>query len=895
MIHNVLNTDGIRFIMSIDIGGVSFYYSDRDGEVTSEKSNVIGEVISEYKDSSENVDFSTKLYRGLVKTWSTFSNSANPSKGNASLGVMTVTIIDEDELEKTSFNQRVELESAVVWMALIDNNKRDKIIAEFKGRIETASYDNSLLKLQIKSQEVMSFKDVPEEIFDYDTFQKKIVFSDPGLDSTLIDMRFGGGLYDWGYSVNYAKSYIKRIYHSSLDGKPSGFWKGSRVDVVDAQGQGADPDSEKYCIGEFAVVIDSDKNWIEFPVVLDRYAVYRNIHKDLIDGLNDPSPPYGMTTVLNNTMCNASQYSMLKVRNGGFDDDIDWNFKGTGGSISGGTLNFNTAGSLASAYQDVNLYSSTTYRVYVDVTSYTSGQVQVGLWNNYPAYAILKAVGHYEFDIIAKDLAGTNGPGIIITADNNTTMSLDNVIVEIEKPTFQLIKNSVPENAGTTGTPIPIIYGHMEKMPAVWAISAKSTRQNSFGVGDDLYIIAGHSVKSKTACDMLAYHNLEKNAAGQRVPPGVIDFIPDPLPRSIYEIDRWFESDYRMMSPHNPEKNICPLHKKVVITSNNGLNISALKLRGDEYGGWNCNEYTRNNPGTVADGKLPGVNGEPQFPIRYGLGNSQVYVTFDGYADETAKYTGFMDALIEHPVDIIHHFIEHYGNFKSGELSIDRDSLLKSKSLLEGWKFSSAIISKVNGAAYITKLCKQCHSTWSINNSVFKLITWDLDNKSYDLTIDSETHFIGQPSYKRRSLKEIFNDFQFDYAWDYSQKKFTSSITRNKSNSGLCRDMYGRLNQFVNSLSVQKLQDIQCSFTANKAADFWVEYFASTRHSLAVKILVDDDTSTLTPGMKVRIIKRDPRAVRSIDRFFENTEQVYVVTGTKFGPGKEVLTNFISI
>jgi hypothetical protein len=488
------------------------------------------------------------------------------------------------------------------------------------------------------------------------------------------------------------------------------------------------------------------------------------------------------------------------------------------------------------------------YEVSVDVDALAGGTplIYMQLGNNTVVELTSTGAGQ-KFRMIATDVATTDS--IAFYTDNVlTTCTLDNVSIRtVDRPTLQIIRRPIPENADSIGRPFPIVYGKVEKMWAVWSVSSKSTRQNSISAGDDIYILAGHRIYDKDPTEILVYFGLDENADRMSIKPGTIDFVPNPLPRSVSEIERWHESGFDLRAG-DPDKDVSPLHKLIEITTNEGEIATGVQLRGDEYDGWNP---------SLGDGELPEVDGKPQFPIRYGLGNSKVYVSFRGHADENGTITGVKGGLIEHPIDIIKHFLLNYTNIDGDEEKLDEDSFIKAKARLQDWKFGVAITDIADGDKILERLTKQCKATWTWKNGQFKISVLDLENATPTRYIEEKKHFIGKQLWKRDSISAVYNDFTFKFAYNSITQNYDRVIRRNKKNDPRCRDSFAQINA-VRSFKAIELPDVYDSYTANRIADHYVALYAVMRERLQTAVRLDDETRGIEPSEVVSVSLTGP-------------------------------------
>lgn len=838
----------IRILLDIELFDRSYHYSDRDGAAHSYSTSSDGRIV---------VESDMVMYKGLIKNPASIKEGLDPTKGAPSVGNVKITIINEDNLQDG--NTTVALESATATLLLVRGDMYDEVVDSMVGKIDGVSWDNSTLSFTIKSSEVTVFKQVPGIILDEDTFQSRIVLFDPVIESSnTITLRFAKA-----GNTQVTSKVIKKIYHPALasptelgDGFPyvQNYWIGSRLDIVDAEGVFGDPESEVFCIGEFAIVVASDEDWVQLPTAVDRYYLYTFIDDNLRQvPLVTPTSdiPYEVRDIINNTTQNAVKMGAVSVQNGDFSASTGWVYSTPPWDINVTTPNkaHRTGGTPGSANsilkQQVSIGENVDYTVTVTVSNLSGGSVIMYLG---ASSAELASNGIHEITLKAVNTVSIPYVGFYATADG-VSVDLDDLsIIGHNKSTMQLIRRAIPENADSVGRPFPIVYGEVSKMWAVWSISNKSTRQNSLSAGDDVYVIAGHRIYDNDPTEVLVYYGLdEKVAEWMNVKPGVIDFIPNPFPRSINEIERWHESGYDLRSG-DASKDVSPLHNLIEITTNEGDIVTAIQLRGGEYDGF--------IPATTGDdGDSPIVNGKPQFPIRYGIGNSKVFVSFRGYADENGSYTGVQGGLIDHPIDIIKHFMLTHTNLEGDTSLVDEDSFAVAKTKLENWRFGVVINELISGDKILERLCSQCKTSWQWHNGVFSVKVLDLDSRQPTRFIDQEKHFTGKQSWSRTPLTSIYNDFTFRYAYNAITQNFDRVITKNKGNNQRCRDSFA-LYGAIRSFDTVEFTDIYDSYTADKMSDHYVALYAVPRITFKTDLRLDDDTQGLAPGEVVSIAFR---------------------------------------
>lgn len=502
----------------------------------------------------------------------------------------------------------------------------------------------------------------------------------------------------------------------------------------------------------------------------------------------------------------------------------------------------------------------------------------------------------------------------------NNTLTTDDFTYNLNGSiTMRLIKNPVPQNAESVGSPVPIIYGAPERVPMIWAIGQKSTRTNSFGVGDDVYLFACHPCKlgeipdptimngvnvvgadnnvwnykdsygtGYTAYGLATaasgtedlfeimdalrtevYWSLEdKRVVDAKIAPLNKNWIPNPFPKrfrgGLNRSNQYLDHRVRLVSP---------LHKVVKLTSLKGEIIQGVKLRGGEFD-W----YDLTTP----------LEQRAQYPIRYGLGNSKLYISVEGWQDTIdGFYTGFgpkedlaqgtlgtvittMDkiedskntSLIKNPADIILHFLMNYTSVNLNKNIIDIESFRKSRMLLNNWRFDTALTEIENGQDIIDRWCKQCCSIVFVEANRFKMktiIPSKIKNNP-KLYLREDEHIVKQEM-EYNKTEEVYNDFIFKYFYDYPTNKFNRVIIKNKLTDSVCRESYAK-NGFERSKGVIEFRDVIDDYTANQLADIYVDMHSKRRIFLNCEIAYVDEildnpleigdcvsvTSSLAPG-----------------------------------------------
>ena len=295
--------------------GRTLRYSNIDGPAHKLTTSTSGRII---------VEDDMIMYNGMIVNASDIKESFNIESGSPSIGNVSITVYNKDNLHLLT--APVTLESSVATISFVLGDMYDEVLTSYTGIIDDVSWDHSTISFSIKSEELKIFKNVPDIILTENTFQIRNVLFDADLElSDIVTMRFALA----GNDV-VERNVVKYIYHPGLAAPiirsdtttyVEDYWKGARVDVIDAPWPFSDPESDVFCIGEFGIVVASDDNYVRLPTVLDRYVLYTFIDDNLRDSpATEPTNdiPYEIRDVINNTMVNAAKLSPPNLRNKDF-------------------------------------------------------------------------------------------------------------------------------------------------------------------------------------------------------------------------------------------------------------------------------------------------------------------------------------------------------------------------------------------------------------------------------------------------------------------------------------------------------------------------------------------------------------------------------------------------
>lgn len=689
---------------------------------------------------------SVKQYDGKLKSESGISKSISLTDFKASVAVASnISIVNEDRLQDIFTNNPESFTKVkLTYMYGGDLSDTTAKILEIYGIASNPGWNQLNFNMGIKDSQKLFFKNVPNIIFDANTFQTQFILNDATIWTSLRPIGYmTDPIFTGVPSVPGSRDVVMvtQIVSSSFGNKPENYWKGTRIDV--AMDQRLKDDTNNMS-GQFAVCVRSADTTVFFNTSLDKYLIRED------------------------------ETSMVPINNSMF-----------------------------------ALYLPT-----------------------------------YD-------------PSFL---------------------TLLCTRNAVPQNADSVGLPFPILYGAPERVPVVWSIGQKSTNTNSFGIGDDIYVFAGHPCKLGVIPDPSMIRNLkslgtsnngvytyspdgsielskdqkeisdglrveiywsleDKRVVDSKIMPGNKNWIPNPFPK------RWRNSGTAQENTYQDKfiRLISPLHRIQLATTLKGDIVHCVKMRGGEFDWFDVN-YPFEQRG--------------QYPIRYGMGNSKLYISTEGYRDDIdGFYTGNNrierqfdgnnifpedlenvkdNTLIKNPSDIMLHFLMNYSSINFDKKFIDIDSFRKSRQALDGWRFDTGITEIINGQDLLDRFCQQSCSIVFMDNNKFKIKTI-IPSKMTPKAYLREFEHISELNFEYTKTEDIYNNFIFQYFYDYPNQIFSKTIERNKKNDQNCRKSFA-LNGFEKSKEVIEFRDIQDGYTANILADVLVDLYSKRRIYLSCSV-----------------------------------------------------------
>ena len=213
-----------------------------------------------------------------------------------------------------------------------------------------------------------------------------------------------------------------------------------------------------------------------------------------------------------------------------------------------------------------------------------------------------------------------------------------------------------------------------------------------------------------------------------------------------------------------------------------------------------------------------------------------------GLTDSDGTITGTAGTLIEHPADIDHYLMKIFTTLDLDEIGIE--SLRTMRTLLSGLKFASLINLTVNVMDVIDRILFQCQYARIQRSGKIGVV--GLHTEAFNLSVAKRWGQTGK-TVKITSTPDIAicNNVTANYNLNGFTKKYESVITRNRTNSDLCKRsfyQYGARPQKILNFS-----DVQNEQTAIALINRYIEINAF-RHEIAERETTVDEGFDVLEG-----------------------------------------------
>lgn len=340
---------------------------------------------------------------------------------------------------------------------------------------------------------------------------------------------------------------------------------------------------------------------------------------------------------------------------------------------------------------------------------------------------------------------------------------------------YRIMHDCVPQNASDLGKFFPIVYGRVFRVPMLHVISNPALEEASESAGDDVYIFASHQTGVSTPADIIIEldvreykserESIQKQLDDQR--SGILDQLPvSPFPsyldghRTVKVISNPGQQVRNVLS--RPFRLNNPYHKLIEKYALDGRKYYGIQLRGNEWD------------------ERAGQS-DKRYPIRNGFGKSGLYATFSGYYDAYSEYTN-SGGVIEHPIDVIRHFIKTYGRKPYADNIIDERSAQIVKAATPNYRASIYLTEKMPFNDFLTKICEQFGIyRGSCDGKIF-FYSYDLESINWNKPIIDKLNVLEDCSEDSNGYSDYITDIVLKYRFDYPSKEYKETIYLNSKN-----------------------------------------------------------------------------------------------------------------
>lgn len=438
-----------------------------------------------------------------------------------------------------------------------------------------------------------------------------------------------------------------------------------------------------------------------------------------------------------------------------------------------------------------------------------------------------------------------------------------------------------PQNSSDEGKFIPIVYGKVEKFPAINAISKKANGDSQDYAGDDTYIMCSHPIAQRDHNSITIYWGLDElenstspslesrsqiAAMEDRYDLAKPHLIPNPFPvagkiniitnTQITNRVGGIDYVYNMVNSIN-QVVTNPLHYLVTVEDNNHNIHTGFRLRGDEI-----------------DPAHP--DNDIRFNLKNGL-NSKMFVTFNGMADDLyGTYTGVPYSPIIHPAHIIKHILTNYSNYDIAKFDATDISIHRAFSKTNERKLGVYIQEEGDIFSLLEMISKNSFIYTISTEGRYVVGYLDLDNKQSSVYTFNELTDVF--SVNSEYTFDAITNYTFNYSKSFASSRYNKSLLYNTSNNKLCNDV-------LKSTGVTKTKEINLEYvfddyTAKQVAIDYVKLHSIKRTILTVTSTVNIETKNLEIFDCVSIKHEDVYDYMNSKIGVDQTNK-FVITGKK--------------
>jgi hypothetical protein len=324
------------------------------------------------------------------------------------------------------------------------------------------------------------------------------------------------------------------------------------------------------------------------------------------------------------------------------------------------------------------------------------------------------------------------------------------------KNRYRIFHDPVPENSEDLGRFFPICYGWLRRVPLLHVISKKTLLEDQQTAGDDTYIYASHPCHPQIPENMI----LEYFSSNTEEIPMNSEEDDNQAQRTFYNsiakspFPAFEEGHVTIEADQFRRQTLIrtPYHALSQPKSLDGKTYQGIKLRGDEWD------------------SLAG-RGDKRFPVRNGLGNSRLYGTFSGYVDREGVITNRTGSVIEHPLDVVVHYIKTYGRAPYSN-NLDMATIIRSRSLTPDYKASVFIDAQIKIQEFMGLIAEQFNYFLTFSDKGFGYIYYDMDSIDLDKPLVEGINIIHEPQETQIPYKDIYSEVLYQYDFNYPADRF---------------------------------------------------------------------------------------------------------------------------
>ena len=414
-------------------------------------------------------------------------------------------------------------------------------------------------------------------------------------------------------------------------------------------------------------------------------------------------------------------------------------------------------------------------------------------------------------------------PTRVSALDYSNNWSEDQALDFFLTGSYRVIHDPVPENEQDLGSNFPIVYGSVKNVPLLQCVSKKSYTSEYATAGDDYYVYASHpcSINEAEDIEISVYNSEDPDYEDDPSLKANLKYIAiqNPFPKVIEGHHIVEEVVTGVPKIKTVGELINPYHKLLERNTSEGYNVFGVQLLG---GLWDFRA-----------GQF-----DKRYPIRNGVGNSTLVGSFSGYVDKLGVFTQQPGSVVQHPCDIIHHFVATYGSEPYNTDYLDLDNLNEIKSLTPRYRASCFIQENVAVIDFVEDMCRQFGFLASEVEGKLKISFVDSDLVRNEKVVSDNKNLLEVVSESTDGYTDVYNEVIVNYDFNYVDNNYNRNIFLNYKNNRYCskansakigKKSFTLNAKFINSFSI-----------ANLVALYYAKLLCRRQKLLQFNVLKDD-------------------------------------------------------